>query len=137
MGLQGWSSSLRALQQLMCYQALPRPNSVVTNVSSLGGAFEYNEEDKTLVSYDTQTVSRQKAIWIKQNGLGGAALWESSGDRACNSQDSLTRTVAMELGGESMENLEQRQNWLDYPDSKYPNLRKQMERQVLKGTCPQ
>ena len=34
----------------------------------------YNENTKTLISYDTVEVGRRKAHYIKQRGLGGAMV---------------------------------------------------------------
>ena len=91
----------------------------------------------TLVSYDTSAIVLQKTKWIKQSGLGGAAWWDTSGDRPCDDPDSLISVGTKELGGEGLKDLEKVRNWLEFPDSTYENLRDQMGTLVLDGACPQ
>jgi chitinase len=73
------------------------------------------------VTYDTKPVAKQKVDYIKNGHLGGAMWWESSGDK--QGTDSLIDTVFNGLGGE----LEYCENELDYPQSKYNNLRNKFE----------
>ncbi|TGO85762.1 hypothetical protein BPOR_0366g00050 [Botrytis porri] len=77
----------------------------------------YNENTKTLISYDTVEVARRKAHYIKQRGLGGAMWWESSADHA-EPEKSLIHNVVNVLGI-----LEQSKNCIQYPGSKYENLK--------------
>ena len=81
-----------------------------------GATYSYDAVRKTLVTYDTVDMAREKADWIKKNGLGGAMWWESSSDRV--GDQSLIGNVVGVLGA-----LEKRHNCLDYPVSKYENLR--------------
>jgi len=69
-----------------------------------------------LVTYDTVEMARRKAEWIKSEGLGGAMWWESSADRS--GEASLIGTVVNSLG-----RLEESKNCLEYPESKYDNLK--------------
>lgn len=107
------------------WKVLPRPDSHVEHdwdsVASwckdggkglLGGA-----KKGTMVSFDTLEVGWKKAQWVKQQGLGGVMWWESSGDR--KGEESMIGHVVGALGS-----LEQRPNVLEYPESKYDNLRK-------------
>ncbi|TGO32253.1 hypothetical protein BHYA_0335g00100 [Botrytis hyacinthi] len=77
----------------------------------------YNENTKTLISYDTVEIARRKAHYIKQRGLGGAMWWESSADHP-EPERSLIHNVVNVLG-----TLEQSKNCIQYPGSKYENLR--------------
>lgn len=79
-----------------------------------------------MISYDTPEVAIQKASYIHQNGLGGAMWWETSGDRPCFGGASLIEIMANSLGGQGGENLELSGNCLEYPKSRYENLREGM-----------
>ena len=52
--------------------------------------------------------------------------WETSGDKPENGSESLIKIVAQGLGGYEGKHMEKRDNVLDYPESKYDNLRKGM-----------
>ncbi|KXS97846.1 hypothetical protein AC578_7634 [Pseudocercospora eumusae] len=81
----------------------------------------YDGGMKRLVSYDTVRAAEVKTGYIKGQGLGGAMWWEASGDRPISDGGSLIGTVTKGLGG-----LETSQNVLEFPDSKYDNLRRGM-----------
>jgi chitinase len=71
------------------------------------------------VTYDTKAVAKQKVDYIKNGHLGGAMWWESSGDKP--GSDSLIDAVFTGLVGDGIEISE---NQLDYPQSKFDNLKK-------------
>jgi chitinase len=77
-----------------------------------------------MVSYDTPDIAIKKTNYLVSKQLGGAMWWETSGDRPITDERSLIRTVVQQLGGQ--DSLEQSQNWLDYPMSKYDNLKQGM-----------
>ena len=52
--------------------------------------------------------------------------WETSGDRSCSSGASLIDVTAKSLGGQGGESLELSRNCLEYPESRYQNLREGM-----------
>lgn len=79
-----------------------------------------------MVSYDSPQVAARKVEYIKQRGLGGAMWWESSGDHSIKREDSLIRIVVDGLGGFEGRHMEHLQNVLEYPESKYDNLRQGM-----------
>ena len=79
-----------------------------------------------MVSYDTPQVASEKVQYIKKRGLGGGMWWETSGDKPTNTPESLIKLVAQGLGGYGGKNLMQESNTLDYPQSKYDNLRQGM-----------
>ncbi|KAF1977159.1 family 18 glycoside hydrolase [Bimuria novae-zelandiae CBS 107.79] len=103
------------------YKALPHPGAQEYVDEEAGASYSYDNNTRTMVSYDTLAMARKKAQWIKQKGLGGAMWWELSGDR--QDAGSIVSNVVAELGGPSNGRLEHRANWLAYPDSQYDNLR--------------
>lgn len=103
-------------QGIWDYKALPRPNSAETYDQSIGASYCYDASCKLFVTYDTKEAAIDKVQYIKQQGLGGAMWWESSGDKT--GDDSLIATVHDHLG-----QIEQDRNTLDYPQSKYDNLK--------------
>jgi chitinase len=76
-----------------------------------------------MISYDSPQVASQKVDYIKNTGLGGAMWWESSGDHPGNSGDSLINITVQGLGGYEAKHMEKSQNCLEYPYSKYDNLK--------------
>mgnify|MGYP004501424349 CR=1 FL=1 len=119
------------------YKALPAEGESVRNDLNVGASWSYDEGTRLMVSYDTPEMVQAKAKLIKEMGLGGAMYWESSGDRKGDgslistvSAFPLTKGFAMwltilqfvkSIGGVGA--LDQSQNVLDYPASKYDNLR--------------
>lgn len=103
------------------YKALPRPDSEEKSCERLGAGSCYNAAQRKMVSYDTPDVARMKVNYIKANGLGGGMWWELSGDRPVSDEGSLVRVTVEGLGG--CEALEKEENLLDYPISKWENLR--------------
>ena len=79
-----------------------------------------------MVSYDTPEVISQKTEYIKARRLGGAMWWETSQDQSSSTNKSLISTAAQALGGYGGDSMEKSQNCLEYPQSKYDNLRKGM-----------
>jgi chitinase len=79
-----------------------------------------------MITYDTPGIVSQKVEYIKTRRLGGAMWWETSDDRPSSSNDSLIGNAAKALGGLGNNDLEKNENCLDYPQSKYDNLRQGM-----------
>ncbi|PVH75450.1 glycoside hydrolase family 18 protein [Cadophora sp. DSE1049] len=105
-------------------KALPLPgsNATVYNLKKIGASYSYDASSKLMISYDTPTMAKVKASWIEKMGLGGAMWWEVSQDKS--GKDSLIATVVKTFGGEKR--LDRSLNRLEYPDSKYDNLRNGM-----------
>lgn len=107
------------------YKALPRPGATENVSTSIGASWSYDANARTLVSYDTVVVGEMKANYIKAWCLGGAMWWESSADRggktAEKSDGSLIGTFVTDIGGALA--LDNSSNALEYPESKYDNLR--------------
>lgn len=100
------------------YNELPINGSNVTLIElpDLGASYTYDNATRTMVSYDTPNIARQKAQYVIDQQLGGAMWWEISMDK--EGSESLVSTTVETFGG-----LEKSQNRLDYPDSSYENLR--------------
>ncbi|KAF9248495.1 CAZyme family GH18 [Penicillium roqueforti] len=101
------------------YKGLPLPDCNVTDLGQIGASYCYNQDSRLFISYDTPEIARIKAQYIQSRGLGGGMWWESSSDKT--GEDSLITTVVDTLGG--VDALEQSSNQLQYPDSKYVNLK--------------
>ena len=114
------------------YKALPRPGAKehhdCSGKEAAGASWSYDPHQKIMVSYDTPRVATEKAGYVKRHGLGGGMWWESSGDKGGNTasveEGSIIGSFLHELGGRPA--LDRRQNCLEYPESKFENLRKGM-----------
>ncbi|OJZ89575.1 glycoside hydrolase family 18 protein [Aspergillus luchuensis CBS 106.47] len=107
------------------YKALPRTGATEHVDASLGASWSYDPTARTMVSYDTVAVGEMKLDYITKLQLGGGMWWETSGDKggktANKADGSLIGTFVEGIGGVSA--LDQSQNVLSYPESKYDNLR--------------
>ncbi|TVY35375.1 Endochitinase [Lachnellula subtilissima] len=98
------------------FKALPLGGAEVFWDREAGATYSYDAGKKQLVTYDTVEMAREKTRWLKNEGLGGAMWWESSGDK--RGEGSLIEAVVGELG-----RLEKGNNCIEYPHSKYENLK--------------
>ncbi|KAL3458614.1 glycoside hydrolase superfamily [Aspergillus heterothallicus] len=103
------------------YKVLPKPGALVVEISELGASFSYDGSRREVVSFDTVGVTRRKGGYVLLTGLGGGMWWESSGDRKIGSGGSLIETFVNSIGG--VEALEKSENQLEYPASRFENLR--------------
>ncbi|KAI8932217.1 hypothetical protein NX059_011096 [Plenodomus lindquistii] len=110
-------------------KALPLNGSKVYHDKETWSSWSWDAAKKEFVSFDTPKVSNWKTEYLKQEGLGGAWFWESSGDLPYSNEKSAMRTVVKALGGER--NFKINQNNLYYPRSKYDNIRN-----ALNATAP-
>jgi chitinase len=99
------------------YKALPLPGAEERYDEEARASYSYDPARRHLVTYDTPRMASEKAEWIKKNGLGGAMWWESSADKV--GEQSLVGTVVGVLGS-----LEFTKNCVEYPHSKFENVRK-------------
>ncbi|KAK0712687.1 glycoside hydrolase family 18 protein [Lasiosphaeria miniovina] len=101
------------------YKKLPHEGAAEHYDEESGASYSYHTGTRTLVSYDTVRMARQKAEYIKSRGLGGGMWWESSADKA--GPESLIGNVVDVLGGpQSFQHLD---NCISYPNTKYDNLK--------------
>ncbi|EXJ73368.1 chitinase [Cladophialophora psammophila CBS 110553] len=106
------------------YKALPKPDSTEHHDREVGASWSYCPSSNTMISYDTPDVVAQKANFVRDYGLGGGMWWESSADKPVG-EGSLIETFLRQSGGPSR--LEEAKNCLEYPESKYDNLRSKFE----------
>ncbi len=97
------------------YKALPKAGATEYYDSVAAASYSYDSSAQELISYDNVAEAQLKATYVKSHSLGGAMFWESSADKTGN--QSLISTVAG-----SFANLDQTQNWLNYPASVYANM---------------
>ena len=102
------------------YKKLPLEGSCEEEDEGAGATYSVDKGARRIVSYDTPSMAMKKARFIRESGLGGGMWWESSGDK--EGEDSLISTVVKGLGGGHA--LMKRENCLDYPETKYDNLKK-------------
>ncbi|KAG6003097.1 Endochitinase B1 [Claviceps maximensis] len=99
------------------FRKLPLEGSEVCFDDKAQASYCYNAAQRKLVSYDTAHMAKTKAEYVKERGLGGAMWWESSGDKP--EPESLISVVVGALDG----NLQRLDNCIEYPETKYDNLR--------------
>ena len=102
------------------FKTLPRPGSDVQHDAALGASWSYDPTTRLLVSHEDSDNVNQKAQYMRDVGLGGMMYWESSGDKDVG-QGSLIEAFVDSCGGPCT--LEQAPNELNYPVSKYDNLK--------------
>ncbi|KAI6780315.1 Chitinase-like protein [Emericellopsis cladophorae] len=98
------------------YKDLPFPGSQRHYNKLLGATWTYDPKSRTMISYDTPAVVRQKVRFEKRRGLGGSMFWEASADK--KGAESLILTAKNSMGS-----LARKQNCLSYPNSIYDNIR--------------
>lgn len=103
-------------------QALPRPGATEHHDPSTGASWSYDPSSRVMITYDNPASSAAKVSYIQQRGLGGAMWWESSGDRT--GEGSIISMVVNGVGGYGGKHMQKVENCLEYPHSKYDNLRK-------------
>lgn len=100
------------------WKALPREGARVHTEKDYIASHSFDPSSRTLVSFDNDEIIEMKADWVRKERLGGIMWWESSGDKKIG-QGSAIEAVEKCLH----DGLESRENVIDYPDSKYQNLR--------------
>ncbi|KAL2142934.1 hypothetical protein VTI28DRAFT_513 [Corynascus sepedonium] len=98
------------------YKALPRPGAEVRSDEAAGATYSYDAAKRELISYDTADMVRKKVDYVKGKGMGGSMFWEASADRT--DDQSL-----IDISFKALGSVDQSQNQLSYPDSKYDNLK--------------
>ncbi|KAH7459192.1 Chitinase 1 [Fusarium oxysporum f. sp. matthiolae] len=99
------------------YKELPRsPSAKMFCDEKAVGCYSYDNNTNQLISFDIPATVEKKVAYIKDLRLGGSMFWEASGDRSGSC--SLIGTSHSALGS-----LDKSKNWLDYPTSRYDNIR--------------
>ncbi|KAH6637638.1 glycoside hydrolase superfamily [Boeremia exigua] len=103
------------------WKDLPLNGAQVYYDQEAGGTYSYDNSTGLLVSFDTVDMALKKTDWLKKTKLGGAMWWEVSGDRYDGS--GLIDNVVAALKGKDGSGIQQKSNWLRYPDSKFDNIK--------------
>ncbi|EXK25333.1 hypothetical protein FOQG_14656 [Fusarium oxysporum f. sp. raphani 54005] len=105
------------------YKALPKQGLEMMYDEKAQVYYGKYQSGGGICSYDTPEVIRAKVSYLKQRGLGGARFWEASGNG--RGQESL-----VEASFRSLSNVDETENLLVYPDSRYRNIVSGMEERV-------
>ncbi|WFD02123.1 chitinase [Malassezia obtusa] len=100
------------------YKELPLQGAEEHFDGRAGAAYSYDASKGQLISYDSVESARAKAEYISKNGLLGVMFWELSGDVPAHEERSLVRLFADKLGS-----LDRSSNHLNYPQSRFSNVR--------------
>ncbi|PPQ84685.1 hypothetical protein CVT25_014216 [Psilocybe cyanescens] len=101
------------------YNTLPLAGAQVFENTTDISSYSYNAATQELVSYDTPNIIKLKVQYLNSKGMGGSMFWELSTDKV--GADSLVGVSASGLGA-----LDQTQNHINYPNSKWDNIRNNM-----------
>ncbi|KAF9465417.1 glycosyl hydrolases family 18-domain-containing protein [Collybia nuda] len=101
------------------YKVLPLAGAQVFENGTDVTSYSYDSSKKELVSYDTPNIIKTKVQYINNKGLAGSMFWELSTDKVGSL--SLVGTSANALGS-----LDQTQNHISFPSSKWDNIRSNM-----------
>ncbi|KLO18245.1 hypothetical protein SCHPADRAFT_820108 [Schizopora paradoxa] len=101
------------------YSDLPLAGASVFENTTDISSYSYDASKMELVSYDTPHIATLKAQYVASNGMAGQMFWDLSTDKT--GSDSLVSTTAGVFGS-----LDQTQNHIDYPTSKWDNIRSNM-----------
>ncbi|PGG95146.1 hypothetical protein AJ79_10228 [Helicocarpus griseus UAMH5409] len=107
------------------YKVLPHAGAEEVNDFEILASWSWDKKGKKMVSYDTPEMAGAKAGYIRNRGLGGGMWWELSGDCEVNSGRSLVGRTVEGFGG--VGNLDHGENLLEYPTSRFGNLRRGFE----------
>ncbi|OQS00451.1 hypothetical protein ACHHYP_03576 [Achlya hypogyna] len=97
------------------------PTAVARFDAVAKATYAYNSSTRTVTVYDDPRSVAAKVAYIKQHRLGGLMFWEASGDAPAGSNASLLTTFTTLVG---KENMDFRVNNLQYPHSRYTNVRR-------------
>ncbi|GLB41081.1 putative glycosyl hydrolase 18 family protein [Lyophyllum shimeji] len=109
------------------YKALPLAGATVYENTTDVSSYSYDSATRELVSYDTPNIVRIKTQYINSKGMAGSMFWELSTDKV--GADSLVGTAVNVLGS-----LDTTQNHINYPNSKWDNIKNNMGQGGSGGT---
>ncbi|PIL35013.1 hypothetical protein GSI_02800 [Ganoderma sinense ZZ0214-1] len=104
---------------VLFYRDLPLPGATVHEDTSDVASYSYDSSKREFVSYDTPNIAKLKAQYVVSKGLAGTFFWDLSTDR--KGSGSLVDATAGMYGS-----LDQSQNNINYPSSKFDNIRNNM-----------
>ncbi|KAJ3454348.1 hypothetical protein MRS44_018242 [Fusarium solani] len=104
------------------YKVLPKQGGETFYDDIAQASYSYDATTRELISYDSPQAVQAKVAYVKHAGLGGTMFWEASGDKT--GPESLVGTSFRSLGS-----IDQTENWLDYPNSRYRNIASGMKGQ--------
>ncbi|KAI8648512.1 Chitinase [Fusarium keratoplasticum] len=102
------------------YSALPKDGAVPGFDPAARAHYSYNAATGEFISFDPPEAVQQKVAYLQQLGLGGAMFWEASADKSGSAS-------LLETSFQSLEVLDNTDNWLHYPNSRYRNIASGME----------
>ncbi|EGN94371.1 glycoside hydrolase family 18 protein [Serpula lacrymans var. lacrymans S7.3] len=102
------------------YKDLPLAGAQVFENTTDVTSYSYDSTKKELVSYDVPDIVKIKADYVVSNNLAGTMFWDLSTDSTGS-----TSLVATAAGVYS--SLDQTQNHINYPSSKWDNIRNNMD----------
>ncbi|RMI95092.1 Chitinase 1 [Fusarium kuroshium] len=97
------------------YSALPKDGAVPGFDPAARAHYSYNAATGEFISFDPPEAVQQKVAYLQQLGLGGAMFWEASADKSGSAS-------LLETSFQSLEMLDNTDNWLHYPNSRYRNI---------------
>ncbi|KAM5540815.1 hypothetical protein V8D89_005459 [Ganoderma adspersum] len=98
---------------------LPKAGATLHEDTTDVASYTYDASKREFVSFDTPKIAKIKAQYAQSKGLAGAFFWDLSTDK--RDSNSLVDTTAKVFGS-----LEQTQNHIHYPNSKFTNIRNNM-----------
>ena len=101
------------------YNTLPRAGAEELWDDTARASYSYDAGTREFITYDNVQSAVNKGHYVIGRGLGGAFYWEARGDRA--GEQSLVSVM-----GATMGHLDSSENNLDYPTSRYENIRSGM-----------
>jgi chitinase len=102
------------------FKKLPLAGAHEVYDKEAGATYCYDPAKRVMVTYDTVAMAKKKAEWIRKEHLGGGMWWESSADG--QGDCSLIGSVVHELQ-KSGPGMQKKNNCLEYPATKYENLK--------------
>lgn len=123
------------------YRALPLPGATVNQDPRSIASWSYDPSIREMISFDDDIVAKWKMEWIIKSNFGGAMFWELSGDKtgwgAERGREGMEQgpykiyvpgPSLLNIAKDAFGRLDSTNNWLEYGESQYENMRKSMEK---------
>ncbi|KAI0635062.1 glycosyl hydrolases family 18-domain-containing protein [Trametes polyzona] len=112
------------------YKALPLSGAQVYENLTDVTSYSYDSSKRELVTYDTPHIASIKAQYVRDKGLAGSMFWEASPVLSRLSTDKKGTDSLVSTTAEVYGNLDQTQNHINFPNSKWDNIRNNMGQSV-------